>query len=114
MDPISNVDRIVLLLRRKLEERGRSARAGGNRPKSESTATTSPVTGLGAIAAIEGVDERQLRRTFIQMLLADQLGANLVNDAQFQQVVTRVTEAIEEDAAASRLLSRLISDLRAA
>lgn len=113
MDPISNVDRIVLLLRRKLEERARSARAGGSRPKSEALAT-SPVTGLGAIAAIEGVDERQLRRTFIQMLLADQLGANLVNDAQFQQVVTRVTEAIEEDAAASRLLSRLISDLRAA
>jgi hypothetical protein len=47
-------------------------------------------------------------------LLADQLDPALINDAQFQQIVSRVTEAMEEDADALRLLSRLISDLRTA
>ncbi len=111
MEPISNADRLVLLLRRKLLERSKSAR-GGAKTKSGIAAPQAP-TGLHALAAIEGVDERPLRRAFIQSLLDDQLGPGLINDAQFQQIVTRVADAIEEDAEASSLLSRLIADLRA-
>lgn len=111
MDPITNVDRLVLILRQKLEERQRASRSSKNTAPSSSS--QSAVSRFGAIAAVGGVDERQLRRTFIQTLLADQLGENLVNDAQFQQVVTRVAETIEEDKAASALLSRLLKDVRA-
>jgi hypothetical protein len=109
MDPISNADRLVLLLRQKLQERFRAG--GAAKPNARPGATAEP-SGLHALAAIEGVEERQLRRAFVQNLLADQLGPELINDAKFQQVVSQVTEAIEDDKQTSRLLTRLIGELR--
>jgi len=113
MDPISNADRLAILLRQKLLERSKAGRAG--RPDSKEAAHTMPAgaSGVRALAGVEGVDERQLRRAFVQTLLADQLGQSLINDPQFQQIVSRVTDTIEEDPDASRLLSRLVGDLRA-
>ncbi len=110
MDPISSTDRLVLLLRQKLQERAKSgARATEKHAPSTEPSTTSP---LQALAATEGQDERHLRRAFIQHLLADQLGSAFLNDARFQQVVTRVTDVIELDEVASGLLSRLLVELR--
>ncbi len=111
MDPISNADRLVLLLRRKLQERAKAG-AGANALARSGVQAPAEPSGLHALAAVEGADERLLRRALIQNLLADQLGPALLNDAQFQQIVSRVTQAIEEDDATSRLLSRLIADLR--
>ena len=112
MEPISNVDRIVILLRQKLEERAKAA--GGSGSAKEASGPPILPMGIKALAALGDLDPRQLRRTFIQTLLADQLGAQLVNDAQFQQIVARVTDAIEGDSDASRLLTRLLEDLRSA
>ena len=113
MDPISNADRLVVLLRQKLLERSKASASGraGGKAKANIEAP-SQAAGVHALAAIEGTDERLLRRAFIQHLLADQLGPALINDAQFQQVVSRVTETIEEDPDAFRLLSRLVAELR--
>lgn len=113
MDPISNADRLVLLLRQKLLERSK-ATAKDRLAKNQKGNVEAPVqpSGLQALAAIDGIDERDFRRALIQHLLADQLGPDLVNDAQFQQIVSRVTGAIEEDSDISQLLSRVISDLR--
>lgn len=111
MEPVSNIDRIVQLLRQKLEERDRT---GGKSAASSASRRSAPgtVRGVEALAAINDTNDRQLRRSFIQTLLADQLGHDLVNDAQFQQVVSRVAEAIEQDASAAHLLSRLIDDMK--
>lgn len=113
MDPIANADRLLLLLRQKLLDRSKaasaSARVGGP------AAQRPPAAGLGsvqALAGVDGLDERQLRRALIQVLLADQLGEELINEAEFQQVVERVTDAIGEDRAAARLLGRVLDDLR--
>src|SRR5690242_7816440 len=98
MDPISNVDRLVLLLRQRLAERSRLA--GSARVAVRPGAPERPPSGIDnvqALAAVEGVDDRQLRRALIQNILADQLGPKLINDAKFQQVVDRVTETIEAD-----------------
>lgn len=113
MEPISNADRLVLLLRQKLEERSRSggaARAGAKAP-TNSQAPSEP-SGVRALAAIEGIDERPLRRAIVQNLIADQLGPELINEAQFQQVVSRVTDAIEDDPDASKLLTSVIAEFR--
>lgn len=113
MEPVSNADRLVLLLRQKLEERSKTMAArSGAKPKPATTAPLEP-SGIRSLAAIEGADERSLRRAVIQNLLADQLDPALINDAQFQQIVTRVTDAIEDDANASKLLSRVVADLKA-
>lgn len=109
MKPVSNVDRIVQLLRQRLDEKDR--RLAG-KSSDASAWEAAPPRGVEALAAVSDTRDRHLRRTFIQTLLADQLGIHLINDAQFQQIVSRVTDAIEEDQAAVRLLSRLIDDMK--
>jgi hypothetical protein len=110
MEPISNADRLVMLLKQKLEERAKAAR-GGAKSKSGVAVPIEP-SGVRALAALEGADERSLRRAIIQNLLADQLDPALLNDAQFQQVVTRVTDAIEDDRGASQLMHQVVAELR--
>ena len=112
MDPISNVDRIAALLQQKLHERSRSmetAKSGkaGGRPGQ-------PLAGLDgarAIAAVDDIDDRQRRRAFIQHILTEQFDPALVNDAQFQQLVTCVAQAIEDDAGSAAALSHLLAEL---
>lgn len=112
MDPISNADRLVLILRQKLLERSRlSGTRAGAKAKANVETPTEP-SGIQALAATDSADEAPLRRAFIQHLLADQLGPALINDAQFQQIVSRVTETIEQDPEVSQLLSRLVTELR--
>lgn len=111
MDPISNIDRIAILLRQKLRERAQAAAA----ERTEDSAPRHQLGGLEAaraVAAIEGVDDRQRRRAFVQSILVDQFGQDMVNDAPFQQLVARVSRAIEGDDASAALLTRLINDLR--
>jgi hypothetical protein len=64
------------------------------------------------IAAAEGVDERQLRRALVQNLLTEHFGPSLLNDGQFQQIVSRVTGVIEQDVEASNLMAQVLSELR--
>src|SRR5215467_3687818 len=111
MEPISNADRLVLLLRQKLQERAKAASVTkpGAKPASN-VGSLSESSGVHAPTPIEGADERPFRRAVIQNVLADQLGPALMNDAQVQRVVSRVTDAIEEDPEAAELLSRVIAD----
>ena len=112
MDPISSVDTLVLLLRQRLAERSKAAAGRG----SQAARGERPALGMDvvhALAGVDGVDDRQLRRALIQNLLAERFGKQMINDANFQQVVERVTEAIESEADSSRLLTRVVSDLRA-
>lgn len=111
MDPISNVDRLVLLLRQRLSERSAT-----NRGSAAASRRTSPPPAdmVRELAAVEGMDERHLRRALIQNLLSDAFGKGVVNEAQFQQVVDRVTHAIEADPETARLLQRVVGDLRTA
>ena len=111
MDPISNADRIAAMLQQKLRERTRSA-APSAKAKPGTTRQVTPLETARALSAIEGIDERQRRRMFIQTILTEQFGTALVNDAQFQQLIARVSQAIEEDEASATLLSELINDLR--
>lgn len=111
MDPVSNVDRIVLLLRQKLTDRAKAEKKGT--AKGQAPTASARVNAIAALAAVEGIDERQLRRSFIQSMLSDQFGHELLNDARFQQVVGQVTNAIEQDGQTRKLLDRLITELKA-
>lgn len=111
MDPVSNVDRIVLLLRQKLTERAKAEKKGTTKGQAPTASTRA--NAIAALVAVEGIDERQLRRSFIQSILSDQFGYELLNDARFQQVVGQVANAIEQDGQTRNLLDRLIAELRA-
>lgn len=112
MEPVSNVDRLMLILRQRLEERERSLRKGRSARGGEDRVPAA-ASGIDALAALDGADETVLRRAFIQALLADQFGRGMINEAPFQQVVKQVTDAIDSDPATQRLLSRLLGEVRA-
>lgn len=113
MEPISNVDRLVLLLRQKLVERSkRGAVTRSGTPASAKPVAPSELTGLEALAASSEIDERVLRRAIVNSILADHFGAELINTAEFQSIVSRVTGAIEEEPAGARLLTAAAADIR--
>ncbi len=112
MDPISQIDQLVLILRQRIQERSKTAGARGKAAARD--AAPASVDSLKALAAVDAVDDHQLRRALIQNILADQFGRGLVNDPKFQQVVERVTEALEGDETGAVLLDRLVGELRAA
>jgi hypothetical protein len=111
MDPITNVDRLILLLRQRLQERDTIRRSPrGSSRKAEARAEG--VSAAQALAALEDVDDRQLRRALIQGLLSDHFGRHLINEAKFQQMVDRVVTAIEGDDVGKALLDRMTTELR--
>lgn len=113
MDPVSNATRIAMLLRQRLQERARSGPAERGRKASSNAdgpAAKGPVRGADAL---EGLNDRRLKRALIENVLAEQFGPALLNDAKFQQVVDRVTEAIEADTGGGILLEKAITGLRA-
>ncbi len=113
MDPISNIDRVTALLQQKLRERLKSdGKSAEGKPDRQSTNAPAGIEAARAIAAMEGVPDHQRRRAFIQSILAEHLGAALVNDARFQQIVARVAQAIDDDDGASQLLTSLMDELR--
>ena len=111
MDPISQVDRLVMILRQRMLERAKTA---GTKRKDagRGAAKGTSLDRLKAVAAFDAVDDQHLSRALVQNILADQFGENLINDTNFQQVVERVTEALSEDENGALLLSRLVSELR--
>ena len=112
MDPVSNVDQLVLLLRQRLLERSRTQSASDAR-RSAAKRPANPLETVQALAAVEGMEDRDLQRAFVQSLLTEQFDSRLINDAKFQQVVDRVTDALNDDTGTSRLLGRLMDELRA-
>jgi hypothetical protein len=115
MDPISNVDQIILVLRQRLQQRSKTAalKGGGGVSRTQGRIAPAKLASVKSLASLDGVDDRLLRRTLIQNILSDQFGPDLVNDARFQQVVDQVTETLEEDEQGSRLLAGLLAELRA-
>ena len=113
MDSISQIDRLVIILRQRMLERAKATGAK-RRDNERREPTAEPLDTLKAVASIEGVDDQLLRRALVQNILAEQFGEHLVNDAQFQQMVERVTEALSEDDNGAILLGRLVAELRKA
>lgn len=110
MTRITNVDHLVLLLRQRLNERAQRTSA----QKSAAPGRVDQRTGVQALSSIEEVDDRTLRRALIQDVLAEHFGRALLNEAEFQQIVDRVTSALEEDRDASKLFGTVTAEVRRA
>ncbi len=112
MDPVSNADRLVRLLRQQLEERSRSKRT-------QKTQTSEPVRqdGVERLRAFAGEvvgaggQDHQLRRLLVEQLLSDQFGPDFVNEPRFQQIVDQVAETMAADPSISALLSDVTGEL---
>ncbi|WP_157215368.1 hypothetical protein [Flavisphingomonas formosensis] len=109
MEPVSSADHLIAVLRRRLLERTQAK--GGGRPEAGKQQEKAP-SGLDTLAALQGAEPSQLRRACVQALLTEQFGAALINDAQFQQIVSRVSDTIAADPQASSLIDQVIAQLR--
>lgn len=114
MDPVSNANRIAMLLRARLQERARAgAAARAQRGEPQGANESGRKGAIRDAEAIDGLDDRRLKRVLIEDILTDQFGTALVNDARFQQVVDQVTDAIEADSEGAAIFERVVKDLRA-
>lgn len=111
MEPITNADRLLLILRQRLAERSKS-RAVQRGQASTSGQSATGLENVIALAAAEGADDRQLSRALVQSILADQFGGQLINEAKFQQVVERVAETLDTDPVTRQLLAKLVQEIR--
>jgi hypothetical protein len=113
MDPVSNADRLVRLLRQRLAERGKAQSGRSASAPSEvqhrDPATTKAITGNFARA---GGTAQALRRTLIEQLLTDQFGAAMANEPKFQQIVDRVASAMNADPDIAAMMEQVIGELK--
>ena len=110
MDPISQVDQLAMILRQRILDQSKTRAPKRKGP--DSGTKSSWVANLKAMAATDTIDDHQLRRALVQNILADQFGQTLVNETKFQQVVERVTEALEADEVGAALIGRCVVELR--
>ena len=111
-NPINAADRLILLLRERLSQRAKASRGAAERRGGAGAPRATSADTVRALAGVEGVDERHLRRALIQNLLVESFGETVVLDAQFQQVIERVTQTIEADPKGANLLQRLVRTLK--
>lgn len=113
MEALSTADRFVVLLRQKLAERAEAKATSGKRTRAaDLAAPTGPQRPVAEFTAQAGADDRTLRRTIVEQLLTEHLGADLANEPRFQQVVERVTELIVADDKLGDMLSEVMAEVR--
>jgi hypothetical protein len=107
---IGPADQVMLLLSEQLKAADR-----GKAKKNERTARavrTGPRERLAALAAIEDLPERDLRRAVVRGLLAERLGEELVADPAFAAAALEITRIIEESPEGEALLDRAAAALK--
>jgi hypothetical protein len=113
MDPISNADRLARLLRQKLEERAKTKKgAPASKPQQIQPRGIDAVRAATGRLATSGVDDQHLKRALVEQLLADQFGVEMINDPQFQQIVDRVFDIMQNDKAIADALVGAMADLK--
>ena len=114
MDPISNADRFVILLRQKLAERAQTKKTSPTAATdAKPTVSHHAVRAVAGRTARAGVEDRKLRRTIVEQLLVDRFGAALVNEARFQQILDQVSELMASDPNLGDLFAEVMAHVRA-
>lgn len=112
MTRITSVDQALLLLRAHLQRTERPPRASGG--PAAPAARRSALQRAREIAARGEASEDDLHRALIAGILLDELGGAIEDDARFQEIVTKVKEAIVADEGGRRALSKALSQLSSA
>ncbi|NJM51316.1 MAG: hypothetical protein HC843_10990 [Sphingomonadales bacterium] len=112
MNPVSQADHFVILLRQQLAERLRKQKTDSIQKAESRAGQERKVTPVSSAVVRSGGDDRQLRRIIVEQLLTDRFGRNLVNEAGFQAVLDQVVEQMENDPAMLQMFSNVIGEVR--
>lgn len=112
MTRITNVDQVLLLLQARLQrlETSKSKKAS---PVEATTPSEKkdPLIRLRSIASDKALSQEDVRRALIGSILSTEFGAELSNDAGFQQVIDDVVAIMSRDERSKRILDDAIRQL---
>ncbi|WP_448661544.1 hypothetical protein ACG3SL_12850 [Sphingomonas sp. CJ20] len=115
MTSIGNVDQVLLLLREQLQRTGRN-RGASRRGRTAASGASSarPLDRVRALAALDTLDEEELRRAMVRGLLAEQFGEAVANDPALIAIVDQVSRIIGETLEGRQLMDRALAHLKEA
>lgn len=113
MTRISNVDQVLLLLREQLQRAGKKSEARAkSRIGRADPAAPRPLDRVRALAALDTLNEDEVRRAVVRGILTEEFGEGVGNDAALQKMVDDVVRIIGEAPGGSDLLDRAVAQLK--
>jgi hypothetical protein len=113
MTRISNVDQVLLLLREQLQRTGKKRATGArSRTGRADPAAARPLDRVRGLAALDALNEEEVRRAVVRGILTEEFGEGVGNDAALQRIVDDVVRIIGEAPGGSDLLNRAVAQLR--
>jgi hypothetical protein len=113
MTRVGNVDQVLLLLREQLQRSGRSRGAASKARAGRAEASSArPLDRVRALAALDTLEEDDLRRAVVRGLLAEQFGEAVGNDPALIAIVDQVSRMIGEMPEGRELMDRAIAQLK--
>jgi hypothetical protein len=113
MARIGNVDHVLLLLREQLQRvaKGRSAPRGAAADRVGASAAR-PLDRVRALAALDSLDEDEVRRAVVRGILTEEFGERVGNDAALQAIVDDVVRIIGDTPGGIELIDSAVAQLR--
>ncbi len=124
MDPINSVSQVMDALRRKMSENLETLRLSGKLPAGQGTAARpararSPADlrrtvgrRVGSVSDNDPAFHQKTAILFVESVLLDQFGENLVNAPAFRELVEQVSTTMIQDEAIASDLRAAIAELR--
>lgn len=113
MTRVGNVEQVLLLLREQLRraDRGRAAQRGSSAGRA-APADARPLDRVRALAALESLDEGEVRRAVVRGILTEAFGEAVANDAPLQRVADDVLRIIDEMPGGPELIGGAVAQLK--
>jgi hypothetical protein len=106
------MDQVLLLLREQLQRAGQSKAARKEGKAAVERAARKPLARMRALAALDTLEEEDLRRAVVRGLLIDQFGDGISNDPAFVSIVDDVFRIIGETPGGAELVDRAVAQLK--
>ena len=110
MTRIGNVDQVLLLLREQLQRAGKGRQAA--RKSRTGAVVPRPLDRVRALAAMESLNEDEVRKVLVRGILTEEFGEGVGNDAALQTIVDDVVRIIGETPGGPELIGRAIAQLK--
>jgi len=111
MTRIGNVDQVLLLLREQLQRAGKERQAA--RKSRAGPAAPRPLDRVRALAAMDSLNDDELRRAVVRGILTEEFGEGVGNDAALQAIIDDVVRIIGETPGGPDLIGRAVAQLKA-
>lgn len=110
MTRIGNVDQLLLLLREQLQRAGKGRQA--IRKSRIGPAAPRALDRVRALAAMESLNDDELRNAVVRGILTEEFGEGVGNDAALQAIIDDVVRIIGETQGGPELIGRAVAQLK--